>query len=273
MFSTKEIKVFLEKIWLFISLSSQALLFELSGYLAYATLLSFFPFLIFLVALGNVILPPDIIHQALAQIYTTAPKEVADTIVPIIQEVTKLDNSKILTFSFLGTIWVASAGVDALRSGLNRAFQCDETRPYIQRKLTSLGYVIILAIAMMTIFPLAVIIPIISDLFHINLGYLEWLLRYVFTGFIFTGIWAFIYSHLPNRRFPFAKQVVGAASAAIAWLLLAELFSTYLTHFNKYSIIYGSLSGVIITLLFFQLSAYIILMGAQINAFLLKRGK
>lgn len=267
MFRSKEITTFTGKCWSFVSLASQALLFELSGYLAYATLLAFFPFLIFLLALSNVVLPADMINQALGHIYASAPREIAQTIVPIIQEVTRLDNTKILTFSFLGTLWIASSGVDALRSGLNRAYQCTETRSYIHCKVVSLGYIILLALAMMVIFPFGVMFPLALEVFQLKLGFFEWVLRYALIGTLFTLIWAFIYSHLPNHKRRFSEQLFGAAIAAFTWLILAGLFSTYLLYFNQYSVLYGSLSGVIISLLFFQWSAYIILLGAQINAF------
>ncbi len=267
MSTTKKIRALIKKIWSFISLSNQALLFELSGYLAYAMLLAFFPFLIFLVALSNVILPPDLIDQALQQIYTSAPREVAHTLVPIIEEVTHLDHTKILTFSLLGTLWIASSGVDALRIGLNRAYQCHETRSYIHCKLISLVYVILLSLTMMVIFPSAVLLPLALKVFHIHLGFFEGILRSVLTGSLFALIWAFTYSHLPNQKIPLLQHLFGATIAAFVWLGLAGLFSTYLLYFNRYSVIYGSLSGVIITLLFFQLSAYIVLLGAQMNAF------
>ncbi|HXF90976.1 MAG TPA: YihY/virulence factor BrkB family protein [Candidatus Nitrosotenuis sp.] len=270
MFKTRKIISIGNYLWYFFQQSSKALLFELSGHLAYAALLAFFPFLIFLVALGNVLLPPDVITQAINQIYMTTPKEVAQTIVPIIQEVTQMDNTKILTFSFLGLVWIASAAVDALRAGLNRAYECHETRSYIHCRLISLGYVVLLAFAMMVIFPLAVMVPVVLEIFHLHLGYVEWLVH-GFIVFVFTFIWAFIYSHLPSKKLQIAQQLPGAIIAAIAWLILAGLFSTYLVHFSRYSVIYGSLSGVIITLLFFQLSAYIILLGAQINAIRLKK--
>jgi membrane protein len=267
MFGSQKIKQVYHHLYQLLCLSSEALLFELSGYIAYASLLAFFPFLIFLVALANALSTPETLEHLIQQIYQTTPQEIAQTIVPIIQEVTTFSHSTVLTISLLGMLWIASSGVEALRVGLNRAYRCQETRHYLHCKIISFGYVVLFAVAVIIVLGTSVVLPLADQFYKFQLGMVGSLIQYGLGGSILSLILSFIYSHLPCRKLLLRKQLLGACFAAFSWLFVAETFSSYIHYFTRYSVIYGSLSGVVITLFFFQLSAYLILLGAQINGF------
>jgi membrane protein len=77
---------------------------------------------------------------------------------------------------------------------------------------------------------------------------------------------SFLYRYGPSRKEPKWKWVSwGAALATLLWVIISGLFSLYVSHFNSYNKTYGSMGAVVILLMWFYLSAYVVLMGAEIN--------
>ena len=75
-----------------------------------------------------------------------------------------------------------------------------------------------------------------------------------------------IYWAVPNVNQPFQFITPGAALAVISWLVASLAFSFYLRNFADYSVIYGSLGAAIALLLYFYISATVLLLGAEVNA-------
>ncbi len=98
------------------------------------------------------------------------------------------------------------------------------------------------------------------------------IVRFIFAVLILFLLFSTIYKILPNHRQSFRDVRPGAVVATIIWLVLAQLFSIYLAHFGNYDATYGSIGGMIITLIFFHYSASIILLGAELNYVLGNKG-
>lgn len=112
--------------------------FELAGYIAFNTLLALFPFLIFLFALSGLVSSYDTAGMVLEFLFRLAPKNVGDTLAPVIVEVLSQPRGGLLTIGLLFAIWAASSGVDALRLSLNRAYSITEERSIWRLKLQSI---------------------------------------------------------------------------------------------------------------------------------------
>lgn len=250
---------------------------ELAGHIAYTGLLSIFPFLIFLASLagflGNFI-------DGLASVDATfelLPADVARTLQPVINEVLRSQDGGLLTLGLLGALWVASNGFDALRIALNTAYDLDEPRPWWQMKLGSIGAVVIGGIVFILLSILIILGPLIwkgilwiSPLSQDD----RWaysLLRYSISSFLlFTAVMA-LHRWLPGRRMSLRSLFPGALATTILWLVFASLFSLYVANLGNFSATYGSLGGVIVTLLFFYVSAVLFIFGAELNAALLRQ--
>lgn len=255
---------------------ANTLALELAGHIAYTGLLAIFPFLIFLASLagflGNYV-------DTLASVDATfelLPPDVARTLKPVIGEVLRSQDGGLLTLGLLGALWVASNGFDALRIALNTAYEFDEPRPWWQMKLGSLGAVIIGGFAFLVMSVLIILGPIIwKGILWISPLSQEdrWaysLLRYgVASVLLFSTVLA-LHRWLPGHRMRFRSLVPGALATTALWLASASLFSLYVTNLGNYSATYGSLGGVIITLLFFYISAVLFIFGAELNAALLR---
>ena len=91
-------------------------------------------------------------------------------------------------------------------------------------------------------------------------------LRYSLAVALLYLVVALLYRWLPSRHLPLREILPGAAVTVILWVILAGLFSWYLQNLGRFSVTYGSLGGIVVTLLFFYVSATIFIFGAEINS-------
>ncbi len=253
---------------------------EISGYIAYNILLSLFPFMIFLAAAtrlldtgGNILNPTDLL-------YRFAPAQLLDIMQPILDDILKAhQDGGVITLGIATALWASSTGIESLRVGLNRAFELPESRSLVNRRLQSI-VMVLLATLTMIVMSLAIVAgPVIID-FAKNYVALDrtyellWhVTRYSLAFITVVASFAVFYRYLPNHPHPLAwkNAISGAFFATIVWLVVATAFSYYLGSSGKsYSLTYGSLASAIILMLFFHISAAIVLLGGELNAMRLK---
>jgi membrane protein len=245
---------------------------ELSGYIAFAAFLSLFPFLIFLATLAGFLGDRETANEFIQAMFHFMPKDVAETLAPAVREVVGVRERGLLTLSILTTLWFASSGVEALRSGLNRAYKVGEERSIWWLRLQSIAVVIVSAV--ITFFlSLAVIFgPLVWRLFGSEIDeMLETRLvfttmRYLVAVVLLVAALLLLHRSLPNTTQRFAHVLPGVCVTAVLWLAGASLFSWYVGNLANYALFYGSLGGVAITLVFFYLTAIIFIFGAEFNA-------
>lgn len=245
---------------------------ELSGYIAFAAFLSLFPFLIFLATLAGFLGDRETANEFIQTMFHFMPKDVAETLAPAVREVVGVRERSLLTLSILVTLWFASSGVEALRSGLNRAYKVGEQRAMWWLRLQSIAVVIVSAV--ITFFlSLAVIFgPLVWRLFGTEIDdLLETRLvfttvRYAVAVVLLVGALLLLHRSLPYTTQPFSHVLPGVCVTAVLWLGGASLFSWYVGNLANYALFYGSLGGVAITLMFFYVTAIIFIFGAEFNA-------
>lgn len=244
---------------------------HLAGHMAYNALLAIFPFLIFLGALAGVLGNEDTAQRFVEAMFEFMPPDVAGTLSPAVTEVLTTRSRSLLTVGILVTLWVASGGIEALRAGLNDAYGVTESRPLWRRRLQSVAFVVLGALAILLLSVLIILGPIVWDFLT---GVLKlpleqkivWdVTRYIFATAVLVLALLALHRWLPNTRVRWLDILPGAIATTVIWVLGGSLFSLYLQRFASYSITYGSLGGVIITLLFFYVSALIFLFGARFN--------
>lgn len=255
---------------------ANTLALQLAGHIAYTGLLAIFPFLIFLASLAGFLgVYVDSIAGVNA-VFDMLPTDVAKTLKPVINEVLRTQDGGLLTLGLLGALWVASNAFDALRIALNAAYEFDEPRPWWLMKLGSIGAVVIGGIVFILLSVLIIFGPLIwKGILYISPLSQEdrWaysLLRYSLAStLLFLTVLA-LHRWLPGHRMRFRALLPGALATTVLWLAGASLFSLYVANLGNYSATYGSLGGVIITLLFFYISAVLFIFGAELNAALLR---
>lgn len=242
----------------------------MAAQLAYFFLLSIFPLLIFIVTL----LP----YTPLAQedvfnvIKDFAPQETLTMIEKVLKEVLENRNGGLLSIGIIGTLWSASNGMNALMKSINRAYDVEEKRSFIVAR----GLAILLTLAMIFVFILALLLPVFgkqlgvfifsnfgqSDMFLSIWGVMRWVLSPLILFIVFLGI----YYLAPSIKIKCMTAVPGAIFACVGWIIVSFGFSYYVTNFGNYTATYGSIGGIIILMLWFYISAIIIMVGGEINS-------
>ncbi|MED0716989.1 YihY/virulence factor BrkB family protein [Aeribacillus composti] len=247
---------------------------SLAAELAYFFLLSLFPFLIFLMnLLAYLPLSSDVVLDFVAQY---APGNTMKLIENNVRHIIETQNVTLLSFGVIGTIWSASNGINAIVRAFNKAYQVEENRHFLVARLMS----ILLTFAMILVILVALLLPVFgreiglfifrafgfTEVFLTIWNTIRWLLSAVILCIVFTGL----YFIAPNKRMKISEAYPGALFATVGWIVVSLLFSYYVGNFGNFSVTNGSLGGVIILLIWFYLSAVIIILGGEINAILSK---
>ncbi|WP_119459354.1 YihY/virulence factor BrkB family protein [Rhodospirillaceae bacterium SYSU D60014] len=244
---------------------------HLAGHMAFTALLAIFPFLIFLAALAGVLGDADTANDFIDFMFRFMPDDVAKTLTRPVLEVLTTRSRGLLTFGILGTLWVASSGIEALRLGLNQAYGVPEARPLWYLRLQSIAFVILGSLAIFLLSLSIILGPIIweflTSIAHLTVGErVLWdIVRYLFSVGVLIVAVLILHRWLPNARQRWRDMLPGAIATTVIWVSAGSIFSLYLGNLGNYSITYGSLGGVIITLTFFYISALIFLFGAEFN--------
>jgi membrane protein len=243
--------------------------------LAFRVLLALFPFLIFLLTLLGALRLSDFFDWLLQQARTALPADAFRVVEPIIAELRGEDRGGLLSFSILLALWAASAGTRSLMDALNVAYDVAESRPAWQRYLLSILYTVGLAVLLIAATGLMALGPDVMQWLAGQVGLSEvaaqlwsWL-RWPVIVLLLLLTFALIYKVAPNIDQPFKFVTPGAVLGVLIWILASIGFSIYVANFGNYGATYGSLGGMVVLLLYFFLSAAVLLFGAEVNATIL----
>lgn len=247
-----------------------------AGYLAYIGLMSLLPFLVFVFTLLGLIGQADQGAGIIDMMFRFMPTEVALTLQePVVQVVDKASGG-VLTLSIIVVLWITASGVEGIRTSLNRAYRTRETRGYWRRRANSSILVvffsgfIVVAIGCMVVGPLLWQQAEAYLDFGIPLGVTHFpeIVRFGAGGGALFIATAALYHALPNRKPSWIGVLPGAGTVFLLVTGATSLYSLYLERFAQYAAIYGSLGGIISTLIFFYLLGAIFVLGAELNGML-----
>jgi len=244
----------------------------LAGGIAYAAFLALFPALIAGISLFGLVADPATIAQqaegVLAALPETAQPLLRDQIVALTQTPSGALSFS-LVVSILLALWSASAGTSSLMTGINIAYDEQESRNFFKLRgtalLLTLGAIIfvLITLALVAVVPAALNALQLGTFINVIVQIVRWALLVV----LVVVALAVVYRMAPDRDAPqFKWTSIGALVAAALWVLASVGFSLYVNNFGSYNKTYGALAGVVVLLLWLYLTGYIILLGAEINA-------
>jgi membrane protein len=240
--------------------------------LSYHLTLALFPFVIFLLTLLGALGLSDFFDRVLNEARAALPPDAYELLARVIGEIRGQPREGLLSFSILFALWAASAGMRSVMNALNVAYAVEETRPAWKRYPLSVLYTIGLVAVVIAAAVFRLIGPWAAQRFVTRLGLTTALAR-VWTWLhwpvvvlLLLLVVALIYYLGPNIDQPFRYVTPGSICAVIVWLVASLLFSAYVESFGNYGATYGSLGGMIVLLLYFFVSAAVLLLGAEINA-------
>lgn len=239
---------------------------------AYGWLLAIFPLLGSLIAIYGIIADPVQVQQQVESLFGLLSPEVVSALHDQLTKLTQKSNATLgfgALFGILFSLWSANSGTKAMITALNIVYSEKEKRNFFKLNLSSLTLTIGLVSAAVGALLLMVVLPIafrfvgMEETMKAVLNILRWPVLAI--GFML-GL-AVLYRYAPSRERPLWRWVSwGSVLATVLWIIASGLFAFYVANFGKYDETYGSLGAVVILMMWFYMTAFIILLGAELNA-------
>ncbi len=174
-----------------------------------------------------------------------------------------------LVIALAGALWSASGGMGNLITAVNIGYDEEEDRGFVKRKglslVMTLGAIVfvVVAIALVAVLPAVLNALGLPPVLRVGVEVVRWL-GLVVAMMAALGV---LYRVAPDRDAPKLRWVsVGAVTATVLWVIASAGFSLYVDRFSSYGKTYGSLAGVVVLLLWLWITAYVVLLGAEMNA-------
>ena len=244
----------------------------LAAGVAFYAMLAIFPAIIAVVTLYGMVADPAQVQSQVGEFAKSLPSGADELLTGQLKSVTQAGRQSLsigLAVSLLAVLWTASGGVQGLVKGLNLVYDEKESRGFLKLRglslVLTLGAILmaVVAIALVAVFP-----AVVDDLKLGQAGQLAAsIARWVVLALLVLAAVAVLYRYAPDRANPRWRWVSwGAVVALVLWLLGSIGFSWYVDNFGKYNQTYGALAAVIILLLWLFLSAFVVLLGAELDA-------
>lgn len=244
----------------------------LAAGVAFFALLALVPALVALVSVYGLVADPEGIERDVDDLLAAAPQEVRDLMTTQMSSIVESSPSGLRLGAIVGlavALWSASSGVKHLIGAVNLAYDEDETRGFIKLRglalaLTLVGVVgLAAAVAGLIVFP-----ELLSDegaeaVFRAVILVVRWPLLAAL-GLVALAV---IYRYAPDRDAPRWRWVsAGAVLAVVVWVVASVLFSLYTANLGQYNETYGTLGAVVVVMLWLYITAYVVIVGAELNA-------
>ncbi len=244
--------------------------------LSYYFVMSLFPLLILSAAIVSLLPIPHLFGTILHALQAVIPADSMGLVRGILRDVVAPNQRKLFTVGILGTMWAASGGFANLIEALNVAYDVPETRPFYQTRTLAIGLMLVvgsllvLGAVSMFLGPefgnwLAAKLHL-SWMFAMLWPYLRWAISIAFTVLAIELMfyWA------PNVKQRFWATLPGAAIGVAFWIAASYALGLYFQHFANFNRTYGTLGAAVALMVWLYWSWFFVLVGAEINAELLK---
>ena len=210
-------------------------------------------------------------EEIISNVQDVAPSVLLRFLNAYLDEIINVGSLSVTIVSAAILLWSASRGVFAIIGGLNSIYELKENRNYFLLRLLAIFYTVAF-IAMMLIALLLMVFgntigeyiySVMTDLK--GLVYIISSLRFIIGFVMLVLFFMLVYKTLPGAKVRFAEQIPGAVISSAGWVAFSILFSFYIDNFSNYSNIYGSLTIIIVLLLWLYGCMYIMFIGAQVN--------
>jgi membrane protein len=242
----------------------------LAAGVAFYALLSLFPAIIAAVSIYGLVADPETVRGQLDRLTQLLSPDTASILGQQIRQVTAGAGGALGLATVLGiltALWSASSGMKALITGVNMAYDETETRKFVKLRglalLLTLGAMVLMGVALVLI----VAFPALTNDWPTALRWTASILRWLLLAALLIVGLAVLYRYAPDRDEPRWSWVSwGSGIATVLWVLASIGFSFYVSLFGNYNKTYGALAGIIILLFWLYLSAFVVLLGAELNA-------
>jgi membrane protein len=248
----------------------------MAAQIAFYLLLSIFPFLVFLLSLVSFLPLPNLDRTVLDAMADAMPPEAYQLVSNTVESLLTTRHQSLVGFGLLVALWSGSMGVGAMITTINRAYNIRPRRSIVEQKLLAIALTIALSGIMLLSTVIVLFGPRVTLVIFHGLGlagdsYNAWTsLRLVIALGLNLLTAAILYYYGPEARQAFRWILPGALTATTLWLGASSLFRLFVRNFGSYNATYGSLTAVVILMIWMWMTGLIFLLGAEINS-LMKR--
>lgn len=245
-----------------------------AAHAAFFIILSFIPCVILLFSLLQFTSIDKVTITVMIQ--KMLPREMQTFFAGIIRDAYNRTASTV-SLSALATVWSAGRGMMALTQGLQWIAGIKESRNYFAVRFRATLYTVVMLLSIIVFLLLGVfgntLLNIIAVRFPIATYAVEIIIdiKNVFLLLFATVIFTLIYRFMPGNEIPLSQHLPGAVVSSLGWFLFSYAFSVYVDDFSGFSNMYGSLTALILLMLWLYFCMYITLIGAEFNQLLVKR--
>jgi membrane protein len=245
---------------------------EAAASLAYYSFFSLFPLVLVIIVVGSFFVDRDVVQSNLLNLLQGVLPGVEEIVIENINQVLQLRGS--VTFVALVSLtWSATMAFNVIVKNINRAFPKAAVPNFLKGRLMGLFMILGLALLMLLSFAASTVsglIPVINIPLHDKALHetLIWQIGSFMVPILinFLMFWT-LYQWVPQISVNRGAAIIGGAIAGIAWELLNNVFTWYLSSgLSRYRLVYGSLGTIVALLFWIYITATILLMGAHLTA-------
>jgi membrane protein len=241
-----------------------------SAQAAFFIIISFFPFIMLLLSIVKYFpIEEESMFLLLSQAFPTTVNSLIESIISEIYRTAA--STTLISATIVSTLWSAGKGFLAIMKGLNSVYEIDETRHGLLLRGMAALYTLIFAIMVITTMILFVFgnrlyfwttqkLPVIEDTAFLIIS-----LRTIVGLITLIIFFLLIYIVIPNRKTKIMHELPGAMLCAAGWMGFSYAFSYYIDNFSNYASMYGSLTAIVLFMLWLYFCMYILFLGAEFN--------
>jgi len=243
--------------------------FALASQLAYYLVLSFFPFMLFLMTLIGFSRFSS--NEILEGLNAILPKSVLELTQSTVREVFDNQYKGLLGISVILMIWTSATAFKAVIKSVNKSYDVTEDRSFV--KISIISMLGILALASIIILALTMLVfgNVISNYIENMYSFYKVIIilwnvfRYVFIFIVMIFIFIAIYIFAPAKKLTWKAVIPGSIFSTLGWVVVSFGFSFYIDNFNNFSRFYGSFGAVFILMTWLYFISIIFILGVEIN--------
>lgn len=254
----------------FISVVDRDNVFVYAAQAAFYIIIASIPSIMMLLSLARFILP-EAQESVLSAILPLIPEIIKAPVTKIISELYNNSTFSIASITAISALWPASRGVAAVERGIRNVYHTPPRKSIIKGFIASFFYTIIFILLLTVLLAVIVFGTHIIEFMQVKSHLLNWIfgrsyiLKWIFTYGIMTVIFAFLYSAFSGKNLRFKCHFPGAVFTAGGWMIFSVLYSFYIENFADYSYVYGSLTAIVLMMLWVYFCMIIFLLGGEIN--------
>lgn len=260
----------LKKIQGIIKIISTDNIFVYSAQASFYIIISSIPFIMLLLSLAQYIIPVSE-QDIFRLVIPLMPEVIKEPVRSIISELFYKSSGSVISITAISTLWSASRGIAAIERGIRNVYHTPTRRALFLDIAASLFYTIIFIIIVILFLATTVFGTSIIMFLEVKSGLLCWIfgkaswMRWIITFCVLTTFFALIYTAFSGRKIQLKRNLPGSVFTTLVWMIFSVLYSFYIENFANYSYLYGSLTAIVLLMLWVYFCMIIFLIGGEIN--------